>query len=263
MVRGMCGHMRTIQQIGRRLLSNGPLLRPVYNSYIFAWRHAYWKKLTVMRDFYGQFVHKGSRVFDIGANVGERTEIFLDLGASVVAVEPVPSCLARLREIWSERLSVVPCAVADKEGTAKLHVSNISYFSTASDQWLAIAEQTDRFKEAAWDQELTVPTVTIDTLIRDYGAPDFIKIDVEGFEKEVLSGMSTLPCPVIFEFNSEWMDATISCLSKPCFSGNVEYNFSVGTDRLVLDHWVGRDELLKNLRGVAGDIVVRPSLDRA
>src|SRR5580765_390764 len=113
-----------IQTIGRRLLRNGPFFRPVYKAYIFAFRHAYWKKLGIMREFYRQFVHRGSLVFDIGANVGERTQIFLDLGASVVAIEPVPSCLARLREIWSDRLRIVPCAVADKEGAATLHVSN-------------------------------------------------------------------------------------------------------------------------------------------
>jgi FkbM family methyltransferase len=248
-----------IQRIGRRLLRNGPFLRPVYKAYIFTFRHAYWKKLGIMREFYRQFVHRGSLVFDIGANVGERTQIFLDLGASVVAVEPVPSCVDRLREIWSNRLRIVPCAVADKEGTANMHLSSVSYFSTFSDQWLAIAKRTERFKEATWNEELTVPTVTIDALIRQHGRPDFIKSDVEGFENEVLAGMSTLVCPVIFEFNSEWIDATISCLSKPCFASGVEYNFALATDKLMLDHWVGRDQLMQSLHGVAGDIVVRPT----
>jgi hypothetical protein len=37
--------------------------------------------------FYSQFVSPGDLVFDIGANVGDRTAVFVSLGARVVAVE--------------------------------------------------------------------------------------------------------------------------------------------------------------------------------
>src|SRR4249920_1319317 len=40
------------------------------------------------RRFYSQFIGRRSLCFDVGANVGTRAEIFLSLGATVVAVEP-------------------------------------------------------------------------------------------------------------------------------------------------------------------------------
>jgi hypothetical protein len=47
--------------------------------------------------FYGAFVSAGDLVFDVGAHVGNRTAVFLELGARVVAVEPQAQCVAELQ----------------------------------------------------------------------------------------------------------------------------------------------------------------------
>jgi hypothetical protein len=138
-----------------------------------------------------------------------------------------------------------------------MHVSNATpALSTLSDKWLTIAQRTERFSASVWDEVISVPTVTIDALVAQYGKPDFIKIDVEGFEPEVLDGLTTLPCPLSFEFNSEWLDATELCLAKPCLA-NARFNFGVRS-RMVLPHWVDRHQLLISLNGIAGDIFAVP-----
>jgi hypothetical protein len=53
-----------------------------------------------------------------------------------------------------------------------------------------------RFQRIRWDNVISVPLVTLDELIARYGEPQFCKIDVEGFEHEVLSGLSQ-PLPAL------------------------------------------------------------------
>ena len=196
-------------------------------------------------------------VFDIGANVGDMTRCFLSLGARhVVAIEPSPLCHEYLRNIAGP-VTIVGSAAGATIGVAKLHASNATpALSTLSDRWLRIAQGTDRFRDTVWDQEISVPTITLDALIAQYGRPDFIKIDVEGFESEVFEGLTTLPCPVSFEFNSELREVAEMCLEKPCLA-NAKFNFALRS-RMALPEWVGRDKLLASLHGIAGDIFAAP-----
>lgn len=57
-----------------------------------------WRRRALVH--YRQFVKSGDLVFDVGANVGNRTAVFLRLGARVVAVEPHASCVAELTNRW-------------------------------------------------------------------------------------------------------------------------------------------------------------------
>jgi hypothetical protein len=138
-----------------------------------------------------------------------------------------------------------------------MHIGEVTDFSTLSPEWLEIAQNSERFSEHSWSQTITVLTATLDTLIRVYGRPDFIKIDVEGFESQVLDGLSSIPCPMMFEFNSEWMEKALECIHKPCFPAEeVEFNYAVQS-KVMLKRWVCREELAGLLTGVAGDVLVR------
>jgi 16S rRNA A1518/A1519 N6-dimethyltransferase RsmA/KsgA/DIM1 with predicted DNA glycosylase/AP lyase activity len=58
-------------------------------------------------ELYSSFVKKGSLVFDVGANEGNRTAIFLELGAKVVAVEPQAECIAKLESTFGSKIHLV------------------------------------------------------------------------------------------------------------------------------------------------------------
>ena len=49
-----------------------------------------------MKTFYSQFISKNSLVFDVGANIGNRTAMFAELGRLVVAIEPQNTCMKTL-----------------------------------------------------------------------------------------------------------------------------------------------------------------------
>jgi len=75
------------------------------------------------RRFYSQFVRAGDLVFDIGANRGDRTEVFVEMGARVVAVEPLPSLATRLRRIYRySQVNVEPVGIGRAPSTLPLRV---------------------------------------------------------------------------------------------------------------------------------------------
>lgn len=174
-------------------LKHTPLIRNTYRA-IFNRKWAV--EYSQMRAFYAQFFGKRDLVFDIGANVGEYSDIFSELGARVVAVEPNPSCceflyqLARLRDVRVEG-----CAVGEKVGNATLRRCSESYFSTLNEKWLEQTKDSPVYRSVKWLDPIDVPVTTVDSLIRRHGKPTFIKIDVEGFEANVIRGMSHPPLP--------------------------------------------------------------------
>lgn len=141
-----------------------------------------------------QFVGKGERVADIGANLGLCT---LQLAAlvgptgEVVAFEPNPAMLSLLaRSIELNRLvnvKVHACALGPSDGVANLGVPS-THAGKAS---LVVADGVDV-------RSVSVPVRSIDSIV---GSQDrrlgFVKMDVEGFEEQVLRGAEGLlkRCP--------------------------------------------------------------------
>ena len=88
----------------RRLLRRLGLLDPLRDLKL---RLTYPQQLEERRRFelfYSQFIRPGDLCFDVGANKGARAEIFLRLGARVVAVEPLPKCIAMMESASSSSI---------------------------------------------------------------------------------------------------------------------------------------------------------------
>jgi uncharacterized membrane protein len=58
-----------------------------------------------------------------------------------------------------------------------------------------------------------VPVTTLNDLIERYGHPDFVKIDVEGCEADVLKGLSSRVPLISLEFHSIEIDHAEECLA--------------------------------------------------
>jgi FkbM family methyltransferase len=132
----------------------------------------------------GLGVRQGQVVLDCGANVGTFTRYALRQGArQVVAIEPAPAnleCLRRnfSREIAEGRVILYPKGVWDKDDTLTLYENNKT---TAMDSFV----RKDDARPG-----LLVPLTTIDTLVAELHLDrvDFIKMDIEGAEREALAG---------------------------------------------------------------------------
>lgn len=145
-------------------------------------------------------------LFDIGANRGDAVAAGLNKGYRVVGIEAAPKIFNALESNFKGHSDVrlLRFAIAAQDfKTIKFYECIEDGLSTLNKNWLTAESMPYKGKQF-W--EIEVPTITVDTLVKLYGKPDLIKIDVEGAEWEVFKGMSKNYGTLTFE----WTNVTIS-----------------------------------------------------
>jgi FkbM family methyltransferase len=144
-----------------------------------------------MRRFYRGLLRNGDLAFDIGAHVGTRARAMRAAGARVVALEPQSPFAGFLRLTLPRDIRFLDAAAGPAEATAEMAVS--SRHPTVSSLRTGFAAEVGvkpGFEHVRWDSVQRVAVTTLDKLIAQEGKPRYIKIDVEGFELDVLAGLS-------------------------------------------------------------------------
>jgi FkbM family methyltransferase len=215
--------------------------------------------------FYSQFVQAGDLCFDVGANLGNRVGPLLAVKASIVAVEPQQFCQKVLKFRFGKKIQIVPMGLGEAEGVKEFYISDATYLSSFSKTWIDSVKK-DRFKENEWSNVGKVQMTTLDKLIAEYGAPAFIKIDVEGYELEVLKGLSSPVKMISFEYTTpEQTDLAIGCIEMiRSINPDIECNYSVGESmEFEMAEFIKVEEMLKLINGAEftetgfGDIYVK------
>jgi len=185
----------------------------------------------VLDRHYARFVASGDLVFDIGSHVGDRVAAFRRLGARVVAVEPQPALARTLRLLFGrdKAVTVVESAAGRAAGSValKLNLDNPTV-STASEAFILASRGAPGWEGQQWTRTIDVPVTTLDALIARFGAPRFIKIDVEGYEAEVLAGLSAPPPALSFEFTTIQRDVACACIARCAAIGYRAFAASLG-----------------------------------
>jgi FkbM family methyltransferase len=132
-------------------------------------------------------------IIDLGAHNGDDTGHYLQRGFRVVAVEANPILADHVSNRFEEavrtgRLTVLNIGVADHPGTLPFWVNDDNSVWSSFDPELG-------GRHGSRCHSVVVPCLRLDTIIRDYGVPYYLKIDIEGYDRVCLNSLQPGHCP--------------------------------------------------------------------
>ncbi len=201
------------------------ILKPLLPSPLYGVCNGYWMELDAGEDiqrlmYFGEYepvqsqwvrdlLRPGGTFLDVGANVGHYTTLAASLVAStgrVLAFEPSPYAYSKLKAVLEDnnitQVNLFQCAAGDEEGQLDLYLPSEGYLHSPSlvqsdSSYIPVKVDVCRLDS---HPSLAPPTVI-----------DLMKVDVEGFEPNVLRGMqdhlqSGRVRYLMCEFNSGWLE---------------------------------------------------------
>lgn len=205
-----------------------------------------------MYDFLNALIRPGDLVFDIGANIGTMVDIYLALGARVIAVEPI--CEYGL-EITRRHpnVTVINKAISKDVNLTVYKCGALS--SAVPAHWYR-----GRFAYIKPTESVIVATTTLDALIADYGVPRYIKIDCEGYDRTVISTLTTPNVPILsFEYLEENHQIGLDTINDLKPLGFTHFNLMWGGMHPFFDGYLDLATFLDRFHGMRhqiwGDIV--------
>jgi FkbM family methyltransferase len=195
--------------------------------------------LRAWRRFYQDFLSPGDLAFDVGAHVGTRARAMRAAGAKVVALEPQAPFAGFLRRTLPRDITLLEVAAGPATAQADLAVSSRHpTVSSLRADFVAGAPRAAGFEHVRWDRTQRVQVVTLDALIERFGRPDYLKIDVEGFEIDVLRGLSTAVPLISVEYLPAFPHLTHAVIHRMLELGPYKFNPAVGeTGRFLWSDW--------------------------
>jgi FkbM family methyltransferase len=127
-------------------------------------------------------VKENDIVFDIGAHIGFFSYFALQKGAKeVYAFEPNPyvfEILKKHAEMWSDKIKPFEIALYSSNGFQELLIPN------------PLTLESTLVLKKIGGEKVKVKTMTLDSFVKEYNVErvDFIKIDAEGSEREIIKG---------------------------------------------------------------------------
>lgn len=207
--------------------------------------------------FYRKFLKAGQLCFDIGANIGTKTNIFNLLGATVVAVEPDPKSFSVLIDKYKNKKNITLLNIGLGSGSTekRLHNSSNPALSTFDDDDVKNTLSDQRFLGSSYIETTLVKIETIDSLIRKFGVPDYCKIATVGYELEIIKGLSHPITAMSITCNlPHHTDRTIECIDRMERLAKYRYNYFLSNlaNGFAAEKWLDPAEIKEIIRQLPG-----------
>lgn len=146
----------------------------------------------ITRPLFEKMGSEGLVAIDVGANQGLFTRYLQNHFALTIAVEPLPPLAQKLRRIFSRNVAVEQCALGQENGEVVIRTPIDGHGNVLHALTTAFDGNDLKMFEHVSVLESRVTMKRMDTLNQSDKPVGFVKIDVEGFELEVLQGADTL-----------------------------------------------------------------------
>jgi FkbM family methyltransferase len=183
--------------------------------------------------------------FDIGANVGNWSLSNIKSCEKIIAVEASPNTFNKLLNNTKNESKILCLNYAvcnSDEEYIEFYDANTDTISTLNKDWLT--STNSRFFNLTNYNIIRCKTIKIDDLIKIYGVPELIKIDVEGGEFVCLSSLTQKINNLCFEWASETNNITFECLAYLELLGYTEFAIQFQ------DNYTYRPEIYENLNNI-------------
>lgn len=165
-------------------------------------------------------------IFDIGVNAGEDTRYYLDKGFNVVGVEANPLIAEKLRVEFAEEIETGTFIL---EECGLWHErSNLTFYRNLDNDHWSSFEAAYGCRNGTAYEELNIDCITTEDFYAKYGTPRFMKIDVEGADKFIVSDLNKVAVKPIYVSVEEYGHDAIINLHK---AGYTRFQFTAQRDK--------------------------------
>lgn len=191
------------------------------------------------------------RIYDIGANIGRFTEVNLTKykNCEFIVVEANPNLIPILEKKFesNKNIKILNLCVSELDGYVDFYISEsdpISTISTASKEWI----NESRFNNTKYNSPIKVKSISIDSMISEYGVSNYTKIDVEGYEYEIIKGIKKN----IGLLSFEWVEEMILDIKNSLYHlKSIGYNeFFITYDddyKFIPNNYMSYDEIVNEV----------------
>jgi FkbM family methyltransferase len=211
-------------------------------------------------------IKKNDLVFDVGCNIGEKAKTYLDKNARVICFEPQPNCIKTLNKRFegNDKIIIEPIGLDKEKGVSVIYEASHDTISSMSLEFIETVKK-ERFRDYNWNNKININVDTLDNMILKHGKPSYIKIDVEGYELNVLNGLTNQIDFISIEFTPELCQTSIDSINYiEKINGECIYNYGYREDLVFkFDKWLTKKELLTYITSVKdfnfefGDIYIK------